>query len=103
MTRPGVGNPGRDLHDRGPTDAHGGGSSCRIRWRYRPAVDSRPCYVLDGTERYPGMVLAWIKDPNGWHAVVRYSRMMEGGWLGQYEHAVPADHLVPRNIALSDS
>lgn len=59
--------------------------------------DPRPCYVLDVTgERLPGTVLAWVHDARGWHAVVRYSRRMEGGWVGQYEHAVPAEGLEPR-------
>lgn len=57
----------------------------------------RPCYVLDDGERLPGYVLAWVRDVNGWHAVVRYSRISTEGWPVNYEHAVQASQLEPRS------
>jgi hypothetical protein len=59
-------------------------------------MDPTPCYVLDGENRWPGRVLAWVRDADGWHGVVRYARTSPEGWTLGYEHAVPAASLTPR-------
>jgi hypothetical protein len=59
-------------------------------------VTPTPCIVLDGDERWPGRVLAWVHDANGWHGVVRYTKRWPEGWPMTYEHAVPAALLEPQ-------
>jgi hypothetical protein len=54
------------------------------------------CFVLEGDHCWPGVVLAWVRDGNGWHGVVRYSRTTPEGWPTNYEHAVAAALLEPR-------
>lgn len=64
---------------------------------YRRGVEPQPCYVIEGEERWRGTVLAWRKDDaGGWVGVVRF---MTRGDLGpmQYEHALPAERLLPRD------
>ena len=57
-----------------------------------------PCYALGvNGECLSGHVLVWVRDTKGWHAVLHYSRRMDGGWIAQYGHAVPASGLEPRN------
>lgn len=53
------------------------------------------CVVVDGDDRWPGRVLAWVRDDRGWHAVVRYTKTSPEGWPMGYEHAVPAALLEP--------
>ena len=59
-------------------------------------VEPRPCLVFDGDDRWPGYVLAWVHDLNGWHAVVRYAKASPEGWPMTDEHSVPASVLEPR-------
>lgn len=56
----------------------------------------RACYVTDEAGTWPGTVLSWIKQPDGWHAVVRYRRPDESGYSLQYERWASAATLAPR-------
>lgn len=59
-------------------------------------MDPQPCYVIDGDQRWRGTVLAWRRDDaGGWVGVARFMTRTELGPM-QYEHALPAERLLPR-------
>lgn len=59
-------------------------------------MEPSPCYVIDGEQRWRGLVLAWRQDEaGGWVGVVRFTTWGELGPM-QYEHAMPAERLLPR-------
>lgn len=62
-------------------------------------MEPQPCLVIDGEHRWNGTVLAWRRDAaGGWVGVVRFTAWGELGPM-QYEHAVPAARLRPRDDA----
>lgn len=84
------------------TTASGASSDCALGCEPRAFLSARsvelhPSLILHVTgERLSGTLLAWIRDPHSWHAVVSHSRRMESCWMATYEHAVPAEGLEPR-------
>lgn len=59
-------------------------------------MQARPCWVLDGDQRWPGTVLEWRQADAGWRALVRYLRPMPEGYRLAFEHWVPGAVLEPR-------
>jgi hypothetical protein len=59
-------------------------------------MDPRPCYVLEGGQRYPGHVLGWYQEAGDWRAVVRYARPSPEGHVLNYERVLPASAVESR-------
>jgi hypothetical protein len=58
-------------------------------------MDRRPCVVIEGDDRWPGVVLDWHHGETGWRGLVRFSRVMPEGYGLTFEHWLPADVLEP--------
>lgn len=62
---------------------------------YRHGVDRRPRIVVEGDDRWRGVVLDWHKSETGWRGLVRFSRVMAEGYGLTIEHCLRADVLEP--------